>query len=114
MRFHAGTGFLYTGDYSTESVRLYAFDPLPKSRTVLFDCSYGETTRRWPSGKDDLAPYLAAMSCCRRRPTAAARTSRSHSPAPRTIHLDDATRDARARSDRDCARLPARRCRSGP
>ena len=42
MHFDIGDGFLYTGDYSTESV-LYAYDP-PKraAATALIDCSYGD------------------------------------------------------------------------
>ena len=58
MRFHGGTGFLYTGDYSSESA-LYAFDPLPKSRTILFDCSYGEDDTPLAERLKILAPHLA-------------------------------------------------------
>jgi Cft2 family RNA processing exonuclease len=57
MRFHAGTGLLYTGDYSTESA-LYAFDPLPKSRTVVLDCSYGEDDTPLAERLKILAPHL--------------------------------------------------------
>jgi Cft2 family RNA processing exonuclease len=58
MRFHGGTGLLYTGDYSSESA-LYAFDPLPKSRTILFDCSYGEDDTPLAGRLKTLAPHLA-------------------------------------------------------
>jgi Cft2 family RNA processing exonuclease len=40
LRFNIGDGFLYTGDYSTESI-LYAYDPPPACGTALLDCSYG-------------------------------------------------------------------------
>jgi len=94
MRFHAGTGFLYTGDYSTESA-LYAFDPLPKSRTVLFDCSYGEDDTPLAERQKTLAPYLAGdvllpAPADGRGPDIALSLAR----AGRTIHLDDATRAA--------------------
>ena len=58
MRFHGGTGLLYTGDYSTESA-LYAFDTPPKSRTVLFDCSYGDDDTPLAERLKTLAPHLA-------------------------------------------------------
>jgi Cft2 family RNA processing exonuclease len=41
LRFAIGGGFLYTGDYATESV-LYAYDPPTQpAATALIDCSYG-------------------------------------------------------------------------
>src|SRR6476619_2697897 len=58
MRFHSGTGFLYTGDYSTESA-LYAFDMPPKSRTALIDCSYGDDDTPLAQRKEALVPHLA-------------------------------------------------------
>ena len=42
LHFAVGGGFLYTGDYSTES-NLYAYDPPPMTAaTALIDCSYGD------------------------------------------------------------------------
>jgi Cft2 family RNA processing exonuclease len=94
MRFHAGTGFLYTGDYSTESA-LYAFDPLPKSRTALFDCSYGEDDTPIAERQKTLAPFLAGdvllpAPADGRGPDIALYLAREG----RTIHLDDTTRAA--------------------
>ena len=40
LRFAIGDGFLYTGDFSAESM-LYAFDPPSPASTALMDCSYG-------------------------------------------------------------------------
>jgi Cft2 family RNA processing exonuclease len=40
LRFAIGDGFLYTGDFSAESV-LYAYDPPPPASAALMDCSYG-------------------------------------------------------------------------
>jgi Cft2 family RNA processing exonuclease len=41
LHFAIGGGFLYTGDWSTESV-LYAYDPPAKNAAIaLIDCSYG-------------------------------------------------------------------------
>jgi Cft2 family RNA processing exonuclease len=94
MRFHGGTGFLYTGDYSTESA-LYAFDPLPKSRTILFDCSYGEDDTPIAMRQETLAPYLSSdvllpAPADGRGPDIALHLAR----AGRTIRLDDNTRTA--------------------
>ena len=94
VRFHGGTGFLYTGDYSAESA-LYAFDPLPKSRTVLFDCSYGEDDTPLAERQTILAPHLADDALLPapadgRGPDIALHLAR----AGRTIRLDDATRAA--------------------
>src|SRR5690242_14181175 len=42
LHFGIGEGFLYTGDYSTESA-LYAYDPPARPvATALVDCSYGD------------------------------------------------------------------------
>src|SRR5271155_2566512 len=42
LHFAIGGGFLYTGDYATESI-LYAYDtPSQKAATALIDCSYGD------------------------------------------------------------------------
>jgi Cft2 family RNA processing exonuclease len=94
MRFHGGTGFLYTGDYSAESA-LYAFDPLPKSRTILFDCSYGEDDTPIAKRQETLAPYLSGdvllpAPADGRGPDIALHLARTG----RTIRLDDNTRAA--------------------
>ncbi len=94
MRFHGGTGLLYTGDYSTESA-LYAFDLLPKSRTVLFDCSYGEDDTPLAERLKILAPHLAddvllPAPADGRGPDIALHLYR----AGKTIRFDDATRAA--------------------
>lgn len=45
MHFAIGDGFLYTGDWSTESI-LYAYDPPTKTGAVaLVDCSYADYDR---------------------------------------------------------------------
>ncbi len=42
LHFAVGDGFLYSGDYSTESI-LYDYDPPVRSAaTALLDCSYGD------------------------------------------------------------------------
>jgi Cft2 family RNA processing exonuclease len=42
LHFDVGGGFLYTGDYSAESI-LYAYDrPSQPAATALIDCSYGD------------------------------------------------------------------------
>lgn len=94
LRFHSGTGFLYTGDYSTESA-LYAYDPPPKSRTMLFDCSYGDDDTPLAGRQQALAPYLSGdvflpAPADGRGPDIALHLHR----AGKTIHLDDATRAA--------------------
>jgi Cft2 family RNA processing exonuclease len=94
MRFHAGTGFLYTGDYSTESA-LYAFDPLPKSRTVLFDCSYGDDDTPLAERLKILGPHLTddvllPAPADGRGPDIALHLYR----AGKAIRFDDATRNA--------------------
>ena len=94
MRFHGGTGFLYTGDYSTESA-LYAYDPPPKSRTMLFDCSYGEDDTPLAERQKALAPYFSGdvflpAPADGRGPDIALHLARDG----KTIHFDDATRAA--------------------
>jgi Cft2 family RNA processing exonuclease len=94
MRFHGGTGLLYTGDYSTESA-LYAYDAPPKARTVLFDCSYGEDDTPIAERQKALAPHLAGdvllpAPADGRGPDIALHLHR----AGRTIRFDDATREA--------------------
>jgi Cft2 family RNA processing exonuclease len=94
LRFHSGTGFLYTGDYSTESA-LYAYDPPPKSRTVLLDCSYGEDDMSLAERQEALAPHLAAnvllpAPADGRGPDISLHLHRQGKP----IRFDDATRAA--------------------
>jgi Cft2 family RNA processing exonuclease len=94
LRFHSGTGFLYTGDYSTESA-LYAYDPPPKSRTVLFDCSYGEDDTPLAERQAALAPHLTGdvllpAPADGRGPDIALHLHRNG----KTIRFDDATRAA--------------------
>ena len=111
MRFHGGTGLLYTGDYSTKSA-LYAFDPLPKSRTMLFDCSYGEDDTPLAERQKVLAPYLAGdvllpAPADGRGPDIALHLSPRRQDDP--LRRRDPRRGAR--SDRQRARIPARRRR---
>jgi Cft2 family RNA processing exonuclease len=94
MRFHGGTGLLYTGDYSTESA-LYAFDMPPKSRTVLLDSSYGDDDTPLAERLKALAPHLAGdvllpAPADGRGPDIALHLHR----AGKTIRIDDATRAA--------------------
>jgi Cft2 family RNA processing exonuclease len=94
MRFHGGTGFLYTGDYSAESA-LYAYDMPPKSRTVLLDSSYGDDDTPIAERQKTLAPYLSGdvllpAPADGRGPDIALDLQR----AGKTIRLDDATRAA--------------------
>ena len=58
LRFAIGDGFLYTGDYSAESV-LYAYDP-PQNRvaTALIDCSYGAYQTPLAECWNTLAPFV--------------------------------------------------------
>lgn len=94
LRFHSGTGFLYTGDYSTESA-LYAYDPPPKSRTILFDCSYGDDDTSLAERQSALVPHLAGdvllpAPADGRGPDIALQLARSG----RVLRFDDATRAA--------------------
>jgi Cft2 family RNA processing exonuclease len=94
LRFHSGTGFLYTGDYSTESA-LYAFDMPPKSRTALIDCSYGDDDTPLAKRQQALAPELAGDAFLPapadgRGPDIAVHLARNG----KVIHFDDATREA--------------------
>ncbi len=57
LRIAIGDGFLYTGDFSTESI-LYAYDPMPAAATVLMDCSYGSYDKPIADCWTNLAPLL--------------------------------------------------------
>ncbi|MCC6887014.1 MAG: MBL fold metallo-hydrolase [Hyphomicrobiales bacterium] len=107
LRFHGGAGLLYTGDYSTESP-LYAFDMPPKSRTVLFDCSYGDDDTPLAERQARLAPHVAGdvllpAPADGRGPDIALHLAREG----RTIRLDEAMRSAIREltgAARDCLR----------
>jgi len=59
LRFAIGDGFLYTGDFSTESI-LYAYDPpLNTAATALIDCSYASYNKPIAACWDQLAPFVA-------------------------------------------------------
>src|SRR5271168_149265 len=58
LHFAAGDGFLYTGDYSTESP-LYAYDPPTKTAAAaLIDCSYGDYQKSLAEYWSKLAPFV--------------------------------------------------------
>src|SRR5689334_3398558 len=58
LHFEIGGGFLYTGDYSAESV-LYAYDPPARpAATALIDCSYGDYDRPLAACWNELAAHL--------------------------------------------------------
>ena len=58
LHFGIGDGFLYTGDYSTESA-LYAYDPPTRPvATALIDCSYGSYDRALAACWSELAVHL--------------------------------------------------------
>jgi len=58
LHFEIGDGFLYTGDYSAESV-LYAYDPpAQQAATALIDCSYGDYDRGLAACWSELAAHL--------------------------------------------------------
>jgi Cft2 family RNA processing exonuclease len=59
LHFDIGRGFLYTGDYSAESI-LYAYDP-PKraAATALIDCSYGHYQKSLADCWSELAGFVA-------------------------------------------------------
>ncbi len=58
LHFGVGDGFLYTGDYSTESA-LYGYDPPTRpAGTALIDCSYGDYDRALTACWSELAAHL--------------------------------------------------------
>src|SRR5271155_3406861 len=57
LHFAIGGGFLYTGDYATESI-LYAYDaPSQQAATALIDCSYGDYQKPLVECWTTLAPF---------------------------------------------------------
>src|SRR6202044_1681601 len=58
LHFAVGGGFLYTGDYSTESI-LYVYDPpAMTAATVLIDCSYGNYQKPLADCWGELAAHV--------------------------------------------------------
>ncbi len=58
LHFGVRGGFLYTGDYSTESA-LYEYDPPTRpAGTALIDCSYGDYDRALTACWSELAAHL--------------------------------------------------------
>jgi Cft2 family RNA processing exonuclease len=59
LHFAIGGGFLYSGDWSVESI-LYAFDPPARpAATALVDCSYAGYDKPIATCWSELAPYVA-------------------------------------------------------
>jgi Cft2 family RNA processing exonuclease len=59
LHFAVGDGFLYTGDFSRESI-LYAYDPPARpAATLLMDCSYGSYEAPIAACWDKLAAFAA-------------------------------------------------------
>lgn len=58
LHFDVSGGFLYTGDWSAESI-LYAYDPPAKpAATALLDCSYGGYDKPVAESWRELAPFV--------------------------------------------------------
>jgi len=57
LRFAIDDGFLYTGDFSAESM-LYGYDPPPPAGTALMDCSYGAYDASLSQCWSKLAPFV--------------------------------------------------------
>jgi Cft2 family RNA processing exonuclease len=97
LHFGIGGGFLYTGDYSTESA-LYAYDPPTNpASTILIDTSYGDYRVPLASCWDKLAAFAA------RGPLLLPAPSNGRGPEIALalmqhgftdIHVDDATQKA--------------------
>jgi Cft2 family RNA processing exonuclease len=97
LRFAIGDGFLYTGDYSTESI-LYAYDPpTATAATALIDCSYGDYQKPVAESWAKLAPFvergplLLPVPANGRGPEIALELARR---GRTDIHVDDAMRNA--------------------
>lgn len=109
LRFAIGDGFLYTGDFSRESI-LYAYDPMPPAATVLMDCSYGGYDKPITECWDNLAPFverdalLLPVPANGRGPEIALEVARH---GRTDIYVDDAMRTALRQlcdGDRDAVR----------
>jgi Cft2 family RNA processing exonuclease len=58
LHFGTGDGFLYTGDYATESA-LYAYDPPARTAaTALIDCSYADYQKPLAESWSSLAAFV--------------------------------------------------------
>jgi Cft2 family RNA processing exonuclease len=97
LHFAIGNGFLYTGDYSAESV-LYAYDPPARAAaTALIDCSYSDYQRPLAECWSELAthlgkgPLLLPVPANGRGPEIALELMRH---GWRDIFIDEAMRDA--------------------
>jgi Cft2 family RNA processing exonuclease len=97
LHFGIGEGFLYTGDYSAESV-LYAYDsPTRPAGTALIDCSYGDYDRALSACWSELAahigksPLLLPVPANGRGPEIALELMRH---GYRDIFIDDAMQNA--------------------
>jgi Cft2 family RNA processing exonuclease len=58
LHFAIAGGFLYTGDWSAESI-LYAFDKPPAAAVALMDCSYADYDKSIADCWNAFVPYLA-------------------------------------------------------
>ena len=111
LHFAIGDGFLYTGDYSTESP-LYAYDPpATAAATALIDCSYADYQKPLAECWDSLAPFvergplLLPVPANGRGPEIALELMR-HGVGD--IFVDDAMRNGAAPAQRQRSRLAAR------
>ncbi len=110
LNFAIGNGFLYTGDYSAESL-LYAYDPPARAAaTALIDCSYGDYQRPLTECWSELAthlgqgPLLLPVPANGRGPEIALELMRHGS---RDIFIDDAMQKA-VRQLADAAKVSLR------
>ena len=110
LHFKVSGGFLYTGDWSTESI-LYAYDPPAKPASVaLVDCSYGTYEKTlgecWGAIASyvDGGPLLLPSPANGRGPELALQILRS---GRTDIFLDDATNEALRQLVDDTAALRA-------
>jgi Cft2 family RNA processing exonuclease len=97
LHFATGRGFLYTGDYATESA-LYAYDPPTQAvATALIDCSYADYEKPLAECWDNLVafvkrgPLLLPVPANGRGPEIALELLRH---GIEDIFIDDAMRDA--------------------
>ena len=115
LHFGVDGGFLYTGDYSTESM-LYAYDPPGKAAaTVLIDCSYADYQKPLAECWDEPCPI------CRARPAVTAGAGqrarsgdRARTDAPRRRRIFSSTTRCERRCNSWATAMPASlraRCR---